>query len=81
MKQFIFFPFRLIVLKNLKTVNIIEDWAFNADLSPEEIEKERGVVLEEYRIGLGEKRMLSRYLPKMIQFTMQIVCRLVKKRY
>jgi zinc protease len=47
--------------------NIIEDWAFNADLKPEEIEKERGVVLEEYRIGLGaDKRMLSRYLPKMM---------------
>ena len=47
--------------------NIIEDWAFNADLSSEEIEKERGVVLEEYRIGLGaNKRMLSRYLPKMM---------------
>jgi zinc protease len=47
--------------------NIIEDWAFNADLNPEEIEKERGVVLEEYRIGLGaDKRMLSRYLPKMM---------------
>jgi zinc protease len=29
---------------------------FNADLSPEEIEKERGVVLEEYRIGLGDKK-------------------------
>jgi len=47
--------------------NIIEDWAFNADLTPEEIEKERGVVLEEYRLGLGaDKRMLSRYLPKMM---------------
>jgi zinc protease len=47
--------------------NIIEDWAFNADLTAEEIEKERGVVLEEYRIGLGaNKRMLSRYLPKMM---------------
>jgi zinc protease len=60
MKQFIFFPFRLIVPKNLKTgFNIIEDWAFNADLSPEEIEKERGVVLEEYRIGLGKKNAQS----------------------
>lgn len=47
--------------------NIIEDWAFNADLTPEEIEKERGVVLEEYRLGLGaDKRMLGRYLPKMM---------------
>lgn len=47
--------------------NIIEDWAFNANLTPEEIDKERGVVLEEYRIGLGaDKRMEERYLPKML---------------
>jgi zinc protease len=47
--------------------NIIEDWAFNANLTPEEIDKERGVVLEEYRIGLGaQKRMLGRYLPKLM---------------
>jgi zinc protease len=47
--------------------NIIEDWAFNANLTPDEIEKERGVVLEEYRIGLGaNKRMMGRYLPKMM---------------
>ena len=47
--------------------NIIEDWAFNANLSGEEIDKERGVVLEEYRLGLGaDKRMSDRYLPKML---------------
>ena len=47
--------------------NIIEDWAFNANLTPDEIDKERGVVLEEYRIGLGaDKRMMGRYLPKMM---------------
>ena len=46
---------------------ILEDWAFNASLTEEEIDKERGVVLEEYRLGLGaEKRMLSRYLPKLM---------------
>lgn len=46
---------------------IIEDWAFNANLTPEEIDKERGVVLEEYRLGLGaDKRMEERYLPKMM---------------
>ncbi len=50
-----------------KGFQIIEDWAFNANLTPEEIDKERGVVLEEYRIGLGaDKRMLGRYLPKMM---------------
>ncbi|AOW10599.1 M16 family metallopeptidase [Flavobacterium gilvum] len=47
--------------------NIIEDWAFNANLTSDEIDKERGVVLEEYRLGLGAgKRMLDRYLPKMM---------------
>ena len=46
---------------------ILEDWAFNASLTKEEIDKERGVVLEEYRLGLGaEKRMLSNYLPKLM---------------
>jgi zinc protease len=34
-------------------------------LTPEEIDKERGVVLEEYRLGLGAgKRMMGRYLLK-----------------
>lgn len=47
--------------------NIIEDWAFNANLTPEEIDKERGVVLEEYRLGLGaDKRMSDRYMPKVL---------------
>lgn len=47
--------------------NILEDWAFNAVLTPEEIDKERGVVLEEYRLGLGaDQRMEERYLPKMM---------------
>lgn len=46
---------------------ILEDWAFNASLTEEEIDKERGVVLEEYRLGLGaEKKMLSNYLPKLM---------------
>jgi zinc protease len=50
-----------------KGFQIIEDWAFNAVLTPEEIDKERGVVLEEYRLGLGaDKRMMGRYLPKMM---------------
>ena len=50
-----------------KGFQIIEDWAFNANLTPEEIDKERGVVLEEYRIGLGaDKRMQDKYIPKMM---------------
>ena len=50
-----------------KGFQIIEDWAFNANLTPEEIDKERGVVLEEYRLGLGaDKRMEDRYIPKIM---------------
>lgn len=50
-----------------KGFQIIEDWAFNANLTPEEIDKERGVVLEEYRLGLGaDKRMEDKYIPKMM---------------
>ncbi|TRW26558.1 insulinase family protein [Flavobacterium zepuense] len=50
-----------------KGFQVIEDWAFNAVLTPEEIDKERGVVLEEYRIGLGaEKRMMNHFMPKMM---------------
>ena len=46
---------------------VLEDWAHNANLTEEEIDKERGVVLEEYRIGLGAgKRMLNNYLPKVM---------------
>ncbi|MCZ8229638.1 M16 family metallopeptidase [Flavobacterium sp.] len=50
-----------------KGFQILEDWAFNTVLTPEEIDKERGVVLEEYRLGLGaQKRMMGRYFPKMM---------------
>lgn len=50
-----------------KGFQIIEDWAFNSLLTDEEIDKERGVVLEEYRLGLGaNKRMLAKYLPKVM---------------
>ena len=46
---------------------VLEDWAHNANLTSEEIDKERGVVLEEYRIGEGaSKRMLNNYLPKVM---------------
>lgn len=50
-----------------KGFQILEDWAFNALLEDEEIDKERGVVLEELRIGKGaDERMRQRYLPKMM---------------
>ena len=50
-----------------KGFQILEDWAFNAVLTPEEVDKERGVVLEEYRLGLGaQKRMMGKFLPKIM---------------
>ena len=47
-------------------LKVMEDWAFNALLTDEEINKERGVVLEELRLGLGpDKRMMDKWLPKV----------------
>lgn len=48
-------------------LKVMEDWAFNATLTDEQINKERGVVLEELRLGLGaDKRMMDRFLPKLL---------------
>lgn len=43
---------------------VLQDWAGGLSFDGEEIDKERGVVLEEYRLGLGaNKRMMDNYLP------------------
>lgn len=45
---------------------ILEDWAGNALLDTSEINKERGVVLEESRLGKGaQERMSKKYLPEL----------------
>ncbi len=45
-------------------MQIMRDWAQDATLDPAEIEKERGVVLEEKRLGKGAgQRMQEKYLP------------------
>ena len=50
-----------------KGFQILEDWAHNALLTNEEIDNERGVVLEEYRLGKGaDERMMQKYLPKVL---------------
>lgn len=47
-----------------KGLEILDDWAHNALLDPAEIEKERGVVIEEWRLSRGaEERMLKQTLP------------------
>lgn len=43
---------------------VLEDWAHQALFEGEEIDKERGVVIEEWRLRLGpENRMMTEYLP------------------
>lgn len=50
-----------------KGFQILEDWAHNALLLEKDIDAERGVVLEEYRLGQGaQERMLQEYLPKVM---------------
>jgi len=48
-------------------VEIMRDWAHNATLDPAEIDKERGVVLEEKRLGKGAgERMQRQYWPVIL---------------
>ena len=50
-----------------KGFQILEDWAHNALLTEKDIDSERGVVLEELRIGTGaNERMMQKYLPKVM---------------
>ena len=50
-----------------KGMQILEDWAHNATLDPSEIDKERGVVLEESRTGKGaQARMRDKYFPVIL---------------
>lgn len=45
-------------------LQILEDWAHQVELTEEEIDKERGVVKEEWRLGRGaQQRMLDQWLP------------------
>lgn len=47
-----------------KGLQILEDWAHNATLDSVEIEKERGVVIEEWRLSRGaDERMMKQTLP------------------
>lgn len=43
---------------------ILENWASKASFEDEEIDKERGVIKEEWRLGLGaQDRMMKKYIP------------------
>ncbi|WP_207429284.1 pitrilysin family protein [Pedobacter sp. SYSU D00535] len=53
------------LLKN--GIQIMRDWAQDASLDSAEIEKERGVILEEKRLGKGaQERMRNKYLPLLL---------------
>jgi zinc protease len=47
---------------------VIEDWAHQVSMDETEIDKERGVIIEEWRLGLGaEDRMMQKYLPVLLK--------------
>ncbi len=47
---------------------VLEDWASNVLLEDVEIEKERGVIIEEWRLGLGaDERMQQKYIPVILK--------------
>ncbi len=49
-----------------KGLQVLEDWAGNLELSEAEIDKERGVVIEEWRLGRGaDQRMRDAWFPVM----------------
>ncbi len=49
-----------------KGFEVLEDWASNALFTNEEIDSERGIVLEESRMGKGaDDRMMQKYLPQL----------------
>jgi zinc protease len=51
-----------------RSLLILEDWAHDVSFDPEEIEKERGVILEEWRLGLGAAaRMRDAQLPVLLK--------------
>ena len=51
-----------------KALQILEDWAHNVSFAAAEIEKERGVVMEEWRLGRGANmRTLDKLLPVILK--------------
>ncbi len=51
-----------------KAMQILEDWAHNVSFENSEIDKERGVVVEEWRLGRGaDARLRDKYLPVILK--------------
>lgn len=50
-----------------RAFQILEDWAHEISFEPEEIEKERGVVIEEWRLGRGAQgRLRDQQIPVLL---------------
>ncbi|HSU50414.1 MAG TPA: insulinase family protein [Segetibacter sp.] len=51
-----------------KGFQILEDWAHNVTFDNSEIDKERGVVIEEWRLGQGaDERLRAKYFPVLLK--------------
>jgi len=47
---------------------VLEDWAHQVSMEENEIDKERGVIVEEWRLGLGaDERMMQKYIPVLLK--------------
>lgn len=47
---------------------VLEDWAHQVSMENNEIDKERGVIVEEWRLGLGaDDRMMQKYIPVLLK--------------
>jgi zinc protease len=47
---------------------VLEDWSHQVSMEDAEIDKERGVIVEEWRLGLGaEDRMQQKYIPVILK--------------
>lgn len=47
---------------------VLEDWASKVSFAHDEIDKERGVIVEEWRLGLGaQERMMQKYVPVILK--------------
>jgi zinc protease len=52
----------------LKGFQVLEDWAHNVSYDPSEIDKERGVVIEEFRLGRSADERVERKHRKFIYY-------------
>jgi zinc protease len=48
-------------------LQVLEDWLHNVTFDPEELEKERGVIMEEWRVYRGaNERIMKKHLPNIL---------------